>query len=143
VTEDSPDSSLGFEIEAATVEEFLRLLRERESRATAGGSSSPLRRAVFLARILDQRSSRFGYPLVTRRVVAAFAYGRGTVCCQRITSNAVELPELASRTEERQRAACEEMRAEIERGLEEFDLLGDVPFYEGCLRRAGFPGGEE
>src|SRR5688500_2505039 len=61
----------GFEIEAATVEDFLRLLKEREGRAAPEGSRSPLRRAVFLARILDQRSSRFGYPLVTRRVVAA------------------------------------------------------------------------
>jgi hypothetical protein len=143
VTEDSPGSLPDFEIEAATVEEFLRLLKEREGRVPPEGSRGPLRRAVFLTRILDQRSSRFGYPLVTRHVVAAFVYGRDTVCCRTITSNAVELPELASKTEERQRAVYEEMRAEIVRGLEESDLAGEVPLYEGCLRRASEPGGEE
>jgi len=75
VTQDSPGSSPDLEIEAATVEDFLRLLKEREGRAAPEGSRSLLRRAVFLARILDQRSSRFGYPLVTRHVVAAFVYG--------------------------------------------------------------------
>jgi hypothetical protein len=59
VTEHEPAS--GFEIEAATVEEFLRLLKEREEdEAYRRGSRSPLRRAVFVARIIDQRSSRYG-----------------------------------------------------------------------------------
>lgn len=80
-------SGPGFEIEAATVDEFLRLLEEREGRAAPRGLRSPLRRAVFVARTLDQRISRFGHPVVTRRVVAAFAYGRDIVCCRRITSN--------------------------------------------------------
>lgn len=139
VTEHGPAS--GFEIEAATVEEFLRLLKEREEHeASSGGSRSPLRRAVFVARMLDQRSSRYGFPLVTRYVVAAFAYGRDLVSYRRTTSNAVELPETAVRTEERQREAYEEVVAEIERGLDEEDVR--LPIYEGRLRRAEELGGE-
>jgi len=125
-------------VEAATVEEFLRLLEEREGSesAPAGHHGSP-RGAVFVARMLDRRNSRFGYPSVTRYVVAAFAYGGNVVCCRRTTSHAVELPELARTTEERQRAAYDELRAEIERGMEEADIV--VPLYEGCLRRSAEP----
>jgi hypothetical protein len=132
VTEHGP--APGFEIEAATVEEFLRLLKEREEdEAYRRGSRSPLRRAVFVARMFDQRRSRYGLPLVTRYVVAAFAYGRDLVSYRRTTSNAVELPETAVRTEARQRETYEEVVAEIERGLDEEDVR--VPIYEGRLRR--------
>jgi hypothetical protein len=139
VTEHGP--ACGFEIEAATVEEFLRLLKEREEdEAYRRGSRSPLRRAVFVARMFDQRSSRYDFPLVTRYVVATFAYGRDLVSYRRTTSNAVELPETAVRTEERQRETFAEVMAEIERGLDEEDIR--VPIYEGRLRRAEEPGGE-
>ena len=132
VTEHGP--APGFEIDAATVEEFLRLLKEREEdEAYRRGSRSPLRRAVFVARMFDQRSSRYDFPLVTRYVVATFAYGRDLVSYRRTTSNAVELPETAVRTEERQREAFAEVMAEIERGLDEEDI--SVPIYEGRLRR--------
>ncbi len=132
VTEHGP--APGFEIEAATVEEFLQLLKEREEHeASLRGSNSPLRRAVFVARMLDQRSSRYDFPLVTRYVVATFAYGRDLVSYRRTTSNAVELPETVVRIEERQREAYEEVVAEIERGLDEEDIR--VPIYEGRLRR--------
>jgi len=132
VTEHGP--ACGFEIEAATVEEFLRLLKEREEdEASLRGSHSPLRRAVFVARMLDQRSSRYGFPLVTQYVVAAFTYGRDLVSYRRTTSNAVELPETAARTEERQREAYGAVMVEIERRLDEEDIR--VPIYEGRLRR--------
>lgn len=140
MTEYGSGSAPGFEVEAATVEEFLRLLKERERGESASeGPQSPLRRAVFVTCMLDQRSSRFGYPLVTRYVVAAFTYGTDLVCCRRTTSHAVELPELASKTEDRQRKVYEEMRAEVARGVEEANI--GVPFYEGCLRRATDPDG--
>jgi hypothetical protein len=129
------DPVAGFEVEATTVEEFLRLLKKREGgEASVRQDPGALRRAVFVARMLYRRDSRFGYPSVTRYVVAAFAYGRDVVCCRRATSHAVELPELARMTEERQRAAYDELRAEIERGLEELGLR--VPVREGLLRRA-------
>jgi hypothetical protein len=135
LTEHGSRSAPGFEIEAATVQEFVRLLKERERGESASEEPrSLLRKAVFVTRMLDQRSSRFGYPLVTRYVVAAFAYGPDLVCCRRTTSHAVELPELASKTEDRQRAVYEEMRAEVARGLEEAKI--GIPLYEGCLRRA-------
>jgi hypothetical protein len=129
------DPGPGFQVEAANVEEFLRLLKEREESesAPAGHHGSP-RRAVFVARMLDRRSSRFGYPSVTRYVVAAFAHGGDVVCLRRTSSHAVELPELARTTEERQRAAYDELRAEIERGMEDADM--EVPLYVGHLRRS-------
>jgi hypothetical protein len=131
-------SGPGFEVEAATVEEFLRLLEERERHDPAfEGPQNFLRRAVFVARMLEQRSSRFSYPLVTRYVVAAFAYGPDIVCLRRTTSHAVELPETVDMTEKRQRAVYEEMRAEVGRGMEDANV--DVPLYEGCLRRASTP----
>jgi hypothetical protein len=135
LTEHGSGSPPGFEIEAATVQEFLRLLKERERGELASKEPrSLLRRAVFVARMLDQRSSRFGYPLVTRYVVAAFTYGTDLVCCRRTTSHAVEVPDLTSRTEDRQRTLYEEMKAEVARGVKDANI--GVPLYEGCLRRA-------
>src|SRR5215207_3968014 len=108
-----------FGIETATVEEFLRLLKEREEDETSPGEfRGETRKAVFVAQMLDQRSSNYGYPSVRRYVVAAFAYGQDLVSFSRTTSNAVELPEIVSRAAERQQEAYEEIRAEIERGLE-------------------------
>jgi hypothetical protein len=99
-----------FEVEAATVEEFLRLLKEREQgEAPLRGGRGVTRRAIFVARLLDRRGSSYGYPLVTRYVVAAFAYGRDAVSYRRTTSNAVELPEIAGKTEERQRGSTREL----------------------------------
>lgn len=135
------ESGSSFGVETATVEEFLRLLKEREEdEAYRRGSRSPLRRAVYVARMLDHRSSRYDFPLVTRYVIATFAYGRDLVSYRRTTSNAVELPETAVRTEERQREAFEEVVAELERRLDEEDVR--VPIYEGRLRRAAEPGRE-
>jgi hypothetical protein len=135
VSEHGSGSAPGFDIHAATVQEFLRLLKERERGESASEEPiSLIRRAVFVTRLLDHRSSRFGYPLVTRHVVAAFVYGPDLVCCRRTTSHTVEVPELASRTEDRQRTVYEAMRAEVARGLEDANI--NVPLYEGCLRRA-------
>jgi hypothetical protein len=137
VTEHGPAS--GFEIEAATVEEFLRLLKEREEgEASLGELRGATRRAVFVAQILDQRSTSYGYPSVRRYIVAAFAYGCDLVSYSRTTSSAVELPEIASRTAERQHEAYEEIRVEIERGLERMGL--DLPVFEGSLRSSAEPG---
>jgi hypothetical protein len=127
------ESGPTFGVETATVEEFLRLLKQREEHGASLRCRSPLRRAVFVVRMLDQRISRYGFPLTTRYVVAAFAYGGDLVSYRRTTSNAVELPETAPRTVERQREVYEEVVAEIERELDEEDIR--VPIYEGCLRR--------
>lgn len=125
-----------FQVEAATVEEFLRLLKERqEVEEPSRGTRGTTRRAVFIAQILDQQSSGYGYPAVRRSVVAAFAYGRDLVSYRRTTSSAVELPEIARKTAERQQETYEEVRAEVERGLERMGLV--LPVYEGSLRHPG------
>lgn len=131
-----PDEGLGFEVEAATMDEFLRLLKKREEdQAPAREDLGRLRGAVFVARLREVRSSRYPFPKVTRRVVAAFARGEGVVCLSRITSNAVELPETKRTTEGWQRAVHEGVLAEITRGLEEAGLANEVPVYEGSLYR--------
>jgi len=136
VTDEEPGPAFG--VEAATVEEFLRLLKEREEgEAPLRGPRGATRRAVFVAQLLDRRSSGHGYPSVRRSVVAAFAYGRDLVSYRRITSSAVELPEIAEKIARRQQEAYEEMRAEVERGLERMGL--DLPVYEGSLRYPAEP----
>lgn len=136
MTDEGPGPAFG--VEAATVEEFLRLLKEREeaevpSREPRGAT----RRAVFVAQLLDRRSSGYGYPAVRRSVVAAFAYGRDLVSYKRTTSSAVELPEIARKTAERQQETYEEVRAQVERGLERMGL--DLPVYEGSLQHPAQP----
>ena len=136
MTDEGQGSTFG--VEAATVEEFLRLLKEREEnqeplREPRGAS----RRAVFVAQLLDRRNSGYGYPAVRRFVVAAYAYGRDLVSYKRTTSSAVELPEIAEKAAERQQETYEEIRAELERGLERMGL--DLSGYEGSLRHPPEP----
>jgi hypothetical protein len=113
----------GFEIEVANVEEFLRLLKERETENAQHNGHGSTRKAIFVAQMVDYRPSNYVFPLVRRYVVAAFA---------RTTSNAVELPETVGKIEDRQQEAYGEIRTQIERGLEDLDLR--VPVREGFLR---------
>lgn len=126
------NDEFGFETEVASVEEFLRLLKEREGESVDQNRYGATRKAVFVAQMMDRRPSNYVFPLIRRYVVAAFAYGRDRVSYTRTTSNAVELPETVEKTEDRQQNAYEEVRAEIERGLEELDL--HLPVHEGFLR---------
>lgn len=125
----------GFEIEVASIEELLKLLEEREEEGGGQGEKSFARRAVFVSQMMDSRPSTYGFPLTRRYVVAAFAYGRDRISYTRTTSNAVELPENVTRAEDRQQASYEEMRAQLERGLESLGL--HVPVCEGFLRHLG------
>lgn len=130
-----------FDVEVATVEEFLRLLEQREEgEAISQSSRGEIRKAVFIVGSLDRRDSGYGWPMVRRYVVVAFTYGQDSVFYYRTSSNAVEPPEAAAMAEDRLRAAYREVREEIERGLEELDL--EVPVYEGFLRRPADPGEE-
>ena len=83
----------GFEIEVPSVEEFLKLLKEREEEGGKQEGNRATRKAVFVAQMMDWRPSNYGFPLIRRYVVAAFAYGRDRVSYTRTTSNAVELSE--------------------------------------------------
>lgn len=122
----------GFEIEVASTEEFLKLLTEREEEGGDQGEKSPARKAVFVAQMMDQRPSNYGFPLIRCYVVVAFAYGSDRVSYTKTTSNAVELPETVTKTENRQQAAYMELRMEIEHALKELGL--HVPVHEGFLR---------
>jgi len=125
----------------------LHISRLREREETDGYPSEARgahREAVFVAGVRETRSSRYAFPKVVRYAIAAFAYGRGVACHRRLTSSAVELPEMTGTLEGRQREACDELRSEVERGLEEASLR--VPLYEGSLPylqdRAGSGEGE-
>lgn len=122
----------GFEVEVASVGKFVRLLEERNEEPPSRQGYGASRKAIFVAQMMDRRPSNYGYPLIRRYVVAAFAYGRDRISYTRTTSNAVELPEMATRIEDRQQEAYEEIWAEIKRGLEESDLR--VSVHEGFLR---------
>ena len=129
---DRPGSA--FEVEAASVEEFLLLLGGRES---AGASRRETRdadrRAVFIAQPIERSGSGFGYPKVRRYVVAAFAYGGDRISYRRTTSNAVQLPGTAEQSRDRQQRMHQETWAEFERGVQEAGL--NVPIREGYLCR--------
>jgi len=122
----------GFEIEVASVGEFLRLLKERNEELPSRQGHGASGKAIFVAQMIDRRPSNYVFPLIRRYVVAAFTYGSDRVSYTRTTSNAVELPETVTRTEDRQQEAYEEVRAEIERGIEDANL--EVPLHEGFLR---------
>ncbi len=127
-----------FEVEAASVEEFLRLLTGREG--AEGPSRNPrsvARGAVFVAPLQDVTSGRYAFPKVTRRVVATFAYGPDIISYRRTTSSAAELPEVSRELVVRQREACEQLRSEVERGIEDANL--GVPVHEGHLRPPNDP----
>lgn len=127
---DRPSSA--FEVEAVSGEEFLRLLSGREDAKNPPGSPhGAARRAVFVAPLQDVTGGMYAFPKVTRRVVAAFAYGADMVSLTRTTSSAIELPEVARELADRQREACEQLRVEIERGIDDANLR--VPVYEGRL----------
>lgn len=122
-----------FEVEAASIEEFLRLLRGREgAEASAQTPLGVTRWPVFVAPLREVTGSTYAFPKVTRDVVAAFAYGRDVVSYRRTVSSVVELPEVATDLAERQRIAYEQTRVEIVRGIEAANLW--VPVYEGFLR---------
>lgn len=134
----NPES--GFEIEVVSIEEFLRLLKEREEEQTDRNAQGIIRRAIFIAQMMDRRPSNYGFPLIRRYVVVAFAYEMDRVSYTRTTSNAVELPETVTKTEDRQQEAYEEIRRNIERGLQELNL--HVPIHEGFLRHPADTGRE-
>lgn len=122
----------GFEVEVASVEEFLRMLKERDEELPGPQGYGASGKAIFVARMMDRRLSSYGFPLIRRYVVAAFAYGRDRVSLTRTTSNAVEMPETVAEIEDRQQEAYEDVRKEIGRGLEERGIR--VPIHEGFLR---------
>jgi hypothetical protein len=134
------DTEPGFEVEVASVGEFLRQLKERNEQLPGRQGYGASGRAIFVAQMMDRRPSNYGFPLVRRYVIAAFAYGRDRVSYTRTTSNAVELPETVGKIEDRQAEAYEEVRVEIECGLRDLDL--EVPIHLGFLRHPADDGRE-
>lgn len=131
-------SGPAFEVEAASVEEFLRLLTGRgRAEIPSQNPRSVAREAVFVTPLQDVTSGRYAFPKVTRRVVATFTYGPDLVSYKRTTSSAVELPEVSRELVVGQREACEQLRAELERGIDDANL--GILVHEGHLRHRNDP----
>lgn len=126
------EAGSAYEVEVATVEELLRLLEERERDDAQGRKLGGIvRNGIFVARLLDQRVSSYGFPSVRRYVVASFIYGRDLISYRRTTSGAVELPEMVGRLEERQQTAYEQIRTEVESSIAQNSI--DIAIHEGTL----------
>lgn len=122
-----PDATdLGrFEIEAGTMESFLDLLTRREDERTPSEGETVPRRAVFVAPLRHARTTEEGIPIITRRVQAAFAYGRDLVTLTQVTADGYEMSPPAEderRNSARQQEVLEKTKARVERGLEDLDL---------------------
>ena len=148
-------SSAAFEVEVGRMEEFLRMLDMREAEQGHSGASyrSPIRRAVFVAALLDKRSSasQHGMTVVRRYVTAAFAWvtpsgGEDLVRMERDSSHTVEMNMPAQlegspqKLAERQNKMLEEIKASLERYVEERML--EVPVLIGALRSYSDVGNE-
>ena len=126
-----------FEIEAGTLEQFLKLLKDREEECALSGAEILTRRAVFVAPLKHARLSE-GIPLVTRRVRAAFAYGEDLVTLTLVTADGYEFPSPSGDVEKndaRQEEVLEKTRRRIEDGIGNLRL--SVPVRVGWLRQAG------
>lgn len=136
------EMAAGFEVEAASVEELLVLLDAREgaeatSDAEAGAAEGAVRRAVFVSQLLDNKGTSYGFPFVTRWVLAGFVYGADLVSHKRIVSHEMEMPggpPDRERPADRQAAAFDETRKAIRAHVAAKGW--DVPVLEGFLRHA-------
>lgn len=122
-----PDSAPpdAFEIEAGTMASFLDLLRRREEERVPSEPETLPRRAVFVAPLRHARTTEEGIPTVTRRVQAAFAYGRDLVTLTYVTADGYEMSPPAEdeeRNSGRQEERLQKTKARIEEGLTELGL---------------------
>lgn len=147
------DISAAFEVEVGGMEEFLRMLDMREAEQAHSGASyrSPIRRAVFVAALLDKRTGQYGMMVVRRYVTAAFAWvtpsgGQDLVRMEQDSSHTVEMNMPAElegspqKLAERQDELLEETKASLERYVEERML--EVPVLIGALRSSNETGEE-
>ncbi len=127
-----------FEIEAGTMESFLDLLRRREDERIPSEHDTLPRRAVFVAPLRHARTTEEGVPTVTRRVQAAFAYGRDLVTLTYVTADGYEFSP-PGKEEERLSARQEETLQKTKRRIAEgLDALGlSLPVLQGWMKLPG------
>lgn len=93
-----PQETAVFVVEPAEIGGWLDLLAERQADEQAKRIAdetylTPLtRRAVYVGRYYDQRGSQYGFPHVTRYVLASYIYSSEIVRLKRITSSEIEFP---------------------------------------------------
>ena len=129
-----------FELEPATLEEFLEILALRG----LGDGLPPegaLRRAVCVTRLFDRHSSQYGFPVVRRYVLVAFAYGEDLVTYRESTSHQMEMPEEAKKLAARQDEAYERLRGAVLAKAGGLGRRGEVRVLEGFLHHSADPRG--
>ncbi len=131
-----------YELEAAGLEEFLRLLQIRIKEPQAFEESLS-RRAVCVADMYDQSSTEIGVARVKRYVRAAFVYGDDLVSLQLVSSNGYEHPdpEQVSKLEEKQTQLLDRVRESVAATIDEQTLRDRFPVVKAFIHPAKDPRG--
>lgn len=129
-----------YELEAAGLEEFLRLLQIRNKEPQASEESLP-RRAVCVADMYDQSSTEIGVARVKRYVRAAFVYGDDLVSLQLVSSDGYEHPnpEEVRKLEQLQTRLLDKVRDSVAAAIEDSGLTAQSPVVKAFIHPAKDP----
>ena len=129
-----------YELEAAGLEEFLRLLQIRIKESQASEESLP-RRAVCVADMYDQSSTEIGVARVKRYVRAAFVYGDDLVSLQLVSSDGYEHPnpEEVCKLEEQQTRLLVKVRESVTAAIDDQGMSSQVPVIKAFIHPAKDP----
>jgi hypothetical protein len=129
-----------YELEAAGLEEFLRLLQIRIKEPQASEESLP-RRAVCVADMYNQSSTEIGVARVKRYVRAAFVYGDDLVSLQLVSSDGYEHPnpEEVCKLEEKQTRLLDKVRDSVTAEIEDSGLCERFPVVKAFIHPAKDP----
>ncbi len=129
-----------YELGAAGLDEFLRLLEARLSEPKASEESLP-RRAICLADMYGQSSTEIGVARIKRYVRAAFVYGEDLVSLQLVSSNGYEHPdsEQVRKLEEQQTRLLDNVRDSVNAATQEQGLTVRFPVVTAFIHPAKDP----
>ncbi len=127
-----------YELEAAGLEEFLRLLEIRLREPGVSEQSLP-RRAVCVADMFDQSSTEIGIARVRRYIRAAFVYGDDLVSLQLVSSNGYEHPDPQEvrKLEDKQSRLLDRVREGIAATIDDQGLSTWCPIVKAFIHPAG------
>ncbi len=129
-----------FELEAAGLDEFLRLLEIRVREPKASEDTLP-RRAICVADMYDQGTTEIGIARVKRYVRAAFVYGDDLVSLQLVSSHGYEHldPDEVRKLEEKQTGLLAKVRDSVTAAIDEQGLGAEFPIVKAFIHPAKDP----
>lgn len=134
-----------FELEAAGLDEFLRLLQIRVREPSAAEESLP-RRAVCVADMYDQNLTQIGIARVKRYVRAAFVYGDDLVSLQLVSLQLVSShgyehpdPEQVRKLEEQQTRLLDNIRDSVTAAIDDQGMSSQAPVIKAFIHPAKDP----